>query len=129
MSSGGTAANVKSVQKAKDKLTKFLKTIDTVPVKILEEEAAKILNEVRQETPYRTGKLERSAYVRVSKSARTPRITAGANAISKGYNYAYIQHENTRFRHPIKGKAHYVSDPYRRGVKRIIKRLRSEVKM
>lgn len=124
-----SATSLKSVQDAKKRLTKFLKTLDTVPTQILEQEAGKILTQARQETPYKTGKLEHSVYVRVSRDRRRPELLVGASAKSKGFNYAGIQHENTEFQHPIKGKANYLKDPYNRGIRRIKRRLKQEVKL
>lgn len=124
-----SATSLKNVQDAKKKLQKFLKTLDTVPVQILEQEAKKIELQAKQETPYKTGKLERSVKVRVSKDKRSPGINISASARTKGFNYAGIQHENTAFNHPIKGKAHYLKDPFDRGVKRIKRRLKQEVKL
>lgn len=124
-----SATSLKSVQDAKKRLTKFLKTLDTVPTQILEQEAGKILTQARQETPYKTGKLEQSVYVRVSRDRRRPGLVVGASAKSKGFNYAGIQHENTEFQHPIKGKANYLKDPYNRGIRRIKRRLKQEVKL
>lgn len=124
-----SATSLKSVQDAKKRLTKFIRTLDTVPIEILEQEAVRIRSEAKAETPYRTGKLEKSVYVRVSRDKRRPGLVVGASARSKGYNYAGIQHENTQFRHPIKGKAHYLKDPFERGTRRIIRRLKQEVKL
>lgn len=124
-----SATSLKNVQDAKKKLQKFLKTLDTVPVQILEQEAKKIELQAKQETPYKTGKLERSVKVRVSKDKRRPGIDISASAKTKGFNYAGIQHENTAFNHPIKGKAHYLKDPFDRGVRRIKRRLKQEVKL
>lgn len=124
-----SATSLKNVQDAKKKLQKFLKTLDTVPVQILEQEAKKIELQAKQETPYKTGKLERSVKVRVSKDKRRPSINISASARTKGFNYAGIQHENTAFEHPIKGKAHYLKDPFDRGVRRIKRRLKQEVKL
>lgn len=106
-----------------------MRTLETVPTKILEEEAIKIQAEAKSETPFKTGKLEDSVRVKVSKDKRRPGLLISASARSEGYNYAGIQHENTQFKHPIKGKAHYLKDPFDRGTDRIIRRLRREVKL
>ena len=124
-----SATSLKNVQDAKKKLQKFLKTLDTVPVQILEQEAKKIELQAKQETPYKTGKLERSVKVRVSKNKHKPGINVSASARDQGFNYAGIQHENTNFKHPEKGKAHYLKDPFDRGVRRIKRRLKQEVKL
>lgn len=124
-----SATSLKSVQDAKKRLTKFLQTIDTVPMEILEQESGKILAQAKQETPFKTGKLEDSVYVKVSRDRRHPGLVIGASARNKGFNYAGIQHENTSFHHPIKGKAHYLRDPFNRGIRRIKRRLKQEVKL
>lgn len=120
MTKGFSATTSKSVQNARKNLTKFLKTIDTVPLDVLNEEASRIYVDEIAHTPYRSGKLENSVYCRVSKDKRSPGIVTGASARSPGgYNYAGIQHENVTFIHPVKGTAHYIRDPFNRGVKRI----------
>lgn len=129
MSKGFSATSTQSVRDAKKELTSFLKTLQTVPNQILAEEAQQIYAEVIAETPYRTGRLEKSIYVRVSRDKRRPGILIGASAKNKGYDYAGIQHENTLFQHPIKGKAHYLSDPFERGRKRIERKLEAKIKL
>ena len=124
-----SATSLKSVQDAKKRLTKFIRTLDTVPIEILEQEAVRIRSEAKAETPYKTGKLEKSVYVSVARDKRRPGLVVGASARSKGYNYAGIQHENTQFRHPVKGKAFYLRDPFNRGVRRITRRIKQEVKL
>jgi hypothetical protein len=124
-----SATSLSSVQNAKKRLTKFLKTLDTVPIVILEQEARKIELQAKLETPRDTGKLESSVKARVARDKRRPGINISASARDKGYNYAGIQHENTHFKHPVKGKAHYLKDPFDRGVRRIKRRLRKEVKL
>lgn len=127
MARGSSATVTKSVQDAKKQLQKLLRKLDTVPTKILEEEAQTLKAEIIAETPYETGKLEASVRVRVAKDKKRPGLNASASARSKGYNYAGIQHERTDFKHPVKGKAHYISDPFNRAIKRIDKRLREEL--
>ena len=124
-----SATSLKSVQDAKKRLTNFVKTLDTVPTQILEQESKKILAQAKQETPFKTGELEKSVYVRVSRDKKHPGLVVGASARNKGFNYAGIQHENTSFHHPIKGKAHYLKDPFDRGIRRIKRRLKQEVKL
>ena len=124
-----SATNQKSVQDAKKKLEKFLKTVETVPVEELQRTADAIKAEAIAQTPYKTGKLESSVYVKVSKSKSSQGINAGASAISeRGYNYAGIQHENEDYEHPIKGKAHYISDPFNHQVALMIRRIRRRLK-
>lgn len=124
-----SATSLKSVQDAKKRLTKFLQTLDTVPTKILEQESGKILAQAKQETPFKTGRLEDSVYVKVSRDKKRPGLVISASARNEGFNYAGIQHENTSFHHPIKGKAHYLRDPFNRGIRRIKRRLKQEVKL
>ena len=124
-----SATSLSSVQNAKKRLTKFLKTLDTVPIVVLEQEARKIELQAKLETPRDTGKLESSVKARVSRDKRRPGINISASARDQGYNYAGIQHENTHFKHQVKGKAHYLKDPFDRGVRRIKRRLRKEVKL
>lgn len=124
-----SATSTKSLQRAKKNLTKFLKELDTVPVQELEKSAQTIKAEAIAQTPYETGKLEKSIYVRVSRNKRQPDLVAGASARDHGYNYAGIQHEATHFDHPIKGKAHYISDPFNAEVRKLKRRLRRKLKV
>lgn len=126
---GASATSQKSVQDAKRKLEKFLKTVENVPVEELQRTADAIKAEAIAQTPYKTGKLESSVYVKVSASKTKQGIDAGASARSeRGYNYAGIQHENKDFNHPIKGKAHYISDPFNHQVALMIRRIRRRLK-
>lgn len=130
MSKGGSATSQKSVQDAIKDLTRFIKKLDTVPTRELSESASVMKAEMIAQTPYKTGKLERSVYVIVSKSRYRPGLRAGASARSKsGYNYAGIQHENTDFEHPIKGKAFYIRDPFMAETAKLKERLREELKI
>lgn len=124
-----SATSTKSLQRAKKNLTKFLKELDTVPVQELDKSAQTIKAEAIAQTPYETGKLEKSIYVRVSRNKRQPGLVAGASARDHGYNYAGIQHESTHFDHPIKGKAHYISDPFNAEVRKLKRRLRRKLKV
>lgn len=124
-----SATSTKSLKRAKKNLTKFLKELDTVPVQELEKSAQTIKAEAIAQTPYETGKLEKSIYVRVSRNKRQPGLVAGASARDHGYNYAGIQHEATHFNHPIKGKAHYISDPFNAEVRKLKRRLRRKLKV
>lgn len=124
----GSATSTQSVQMAKKRLQKFIKKLDTVPTKVLQEEAKTLKAEIIAEVPYKTGKLEKSVRVAVSRDKKRPGINASASARStSGYNYAGIQHENTKFRHPVKGKDHYISDPFNRMVDRVMSKLQSEL--
>jgi ParB-like chromosome segregation protein Spo0J len=128
-SKGASATSRKSVQDARKNLTNFLKQLDTVPKEELEASAQRIKTEAIAKVPYRTGKLERSIYVRVSKDKKRPGIVAGASARSKGgYNYAGIQHENENYYH-AKGQAHFISEPFNAEVARLKRRIRRRLKL
>lgn len=125
---GSSATRTKSVQDAKKRLQKFLKDLDHIPSDILAEEQPKLYSEIIAEVPYNTGKLERSVKVTVARDKKRPGLNASASARSKrGYNYAGIQHENTEFQHPLKGKAHYISDPFNRCIQRIKTKMRERL--
>lgn len=126
---GASATSQKSIQDARKRLTKFLKQLDTVPTEELEKSAPRIKVEAIAKVPYKTGKLERSIYVRVAKDKKRPGLVAGASARSKdGYNYAGIQHENKNYRH-TKGQAHFISEPFNAEVKRLKQRIRRRLKI
>lgn len=126
---GASATSQKSVQDARKHLTSFLKELETVPTEELKESAQRIKAEAIARVPYKTGKLERSIYVRVSKDKRRPGIVAGASARSKdGYNYAGIQHENENYQH-TKGQAHFISEPFNAEVKRLKRRIQRRLKL
>ena len=122
-------SQLNSIKNAKKNLTKFLKALDTVPQEELEKTAQRIYEQAIAQTPYETGKLEKSVYVRVSHSKTRPGLTAGANAFNKntGYNYAAIQHENEDYEHPIKGKAHYIIDPFKKETALMQRRIRRKL--
>jgi hypothetical protein len=127
---GQSATSLQSVQNAKKRLTKLLKTAQGDVQDILEKEAQKIYHEAVALTPYKTGKLEASVYVRVSKDKHNPGLLIGASAIdpNTGYNYAGIQHENEEFNHPIKGQHHYLTIPLNKGYRRIQTAIRKRMK-
>ena len=130
MSRGSSATVTESVQSAKKQLQKFLKSLDTIPTDILEEERPILYSEIIADVPYATGKLEKSVRVTVAKDKRRPGLNASASAIAKnGYNYAGIQHEEESFKHPKKGKAHYISDPFEKCTKRIRTKMQSRIKL
>lgn len=124
-----SATKSKSVVAAKKRLTKFLKRLDTVPVQELEKSANVILSNAIAQTPYRSGKLERAVYVRVSKDKNRPGLVAGASAKSNGYDYAGIQHDSRNFVHPIKGKAFFIRDPFNAEVTNLKRRIRRKLKV
>lgn len=129
MSRGQSATSTKSVQNAHKRLTKFVRKLDTVPTEELEKTAQAIKVQAIALTPYKTGKLEKSVYVRVSRSKSRPGIVAGASARADGKNYAGIQHENTFFRHPIKGTDHFISKPFNKEVNNFKRRIRRRLKV
>lgn len=123
-----SVTSLKSIQDAKKRLTKFLKTLETVPTDELERTAERIYSEAVAQVPYSTGKLESSIYVRVSRSKTKPELVVGASAREHGYDYAAIQHENENYEHPIKGKAHYISDPFKKEVDLMHRRIRRRLR-
>ena len=126
---GASATSTKSVQDARKNLTSFLRKLDTVPTEELEKSAQRIKTEAIAKVPYKTGKLERSIYVRVAKDKQRPGIVAGASARSKdGYNYAGIQHENESYQH-AKGQAHFISEPFNAEVERLKRRIQRRLKL
>lgn len=130
MSKGASATSRKSVQDARKNLTKFIKMLDTVPTEELQKSAQIIKAKAILATPYKTGKLESSVYVRVAADKRRPGLVAGASARSKqGYNYAGIQHEEESFKHPIKGQAHFISEPFNEEVEKLKIRLQNRLKV
>ena len=124
-----SVSQLNSIKNAKKNLTKFLKALDTVPQEELEKTAQRIYEQAVAQAPYETGKLEKSIYVRVLHSKTRPGLTAGANAFNKntGYNYAAIQHENEDYEHPIKGKAHYIIDPFKKETALMQRRIRRKL--
>lgn len=122
-------SNIKSVDRAIRNLNKFLNSLESVPSAELDRTASQIKVKAIAQTPYRTGALERSVYVDVVKDSTQQTIIAGASAKSeRGYDYAGIQHENTTFNHPVKGKAHYISDPFKQEVYSMKRRIRRRLR-
>jgi hypothetical protein len=119
-----------SVQKAKKKLTAFLKSVQDIPLEILEREAIRIKVEAVELTPYKTGRLENSVRTRVAKDKRRPGIIVQASARDpkSGYNYAGIQHENVNFNHPIKGRDHFLTIPMQAAYTRIVRNISRRLK-
>lgn len=122
-----SATGVKAIQENKKLLTRMLKQLETMPVQILEEEAKRVYAEAVAETPFKTGVLERSVYVRVAKDKRRPGLVLGASVRKGNHDYSRVQHENPRFKHPIKGKAWYLRDPFERAINRIYVRFKEEI--
>lgn len=122
-------SSIKSVDRAIRNLNKFLNSLESVPSEELDRTASQIKAKAIAQTPYRTGVLERSVYVDVVKDSTQQTIIAGASAKSeRGYDYAGIQHENTTFNHPVKGKAHYINDPFKQEVYNMKRRIRRRLK-
>ena len=120
---------VVGLQRARDKLGRFMKTVESVPYHIFVEEAIRMEQEAKLETPIDTGALRESVRADVSGKGLSVTLSMSASATSAdGYDYSNIQHENTSFNHPRGGKAHYIRDPFNRGVERIQNRLSEEVK-
>ena len=109
-------------------LTKFLRTVETVPTQILLEEAPRIEETAKIRTPEKTGKLKESVKVRVSRDKRRPGLYAQASAFNRGYDYALIQHENLSYNHPNGGQAKFLESAFVEGVERIERRIEQEVR-
>ena len=109
-------------------LTKFLRTVETVPTQILLEEAPRIEETAKIRTPEKTGKLKESVKVRVSRDKRRPGLYAQASARNHGYDYALIQHENLSYNHPNGGQAKFLESAFVEGVERIERRIEQEVR-
>lgn len=119
---------VSGLSEASKHLTKFLRTVETVPTQILLEEAPRIEETAKIRTPEKTGKLKGSVKVRVSRDKRRPGLYAQASAIKRGYNYALIQHENLSYNHPNGGQAKFLESAFVEGVERIERRIEQEVR-
>ena len=116
------------LSEASKHLTKFLRTVETVPTQILLEEAPRIEETAKIRTPEKTGKLKESVKVRVSRDNRRPGLYAQASAMNRGYNYALIQHENLSYNHPNGGQAKFLESAFVEGVERIERRIEQEVR-
>ena len=122
-----SATTTQSIKDAKKRLQRFLRTLEAVPQQEVAKSAQRIYAEAIAQTPYDTGKLEDAVYVKVSKAKSRVGINAGASAKSdEGYDYAGIQHE-VPFYHPIKGKDHYISDPFNEEVTDLMRRIERRV--
>lgn len=118
------------LRNAQARLRNFLKTLDTVPVEILTEEATRMQAEMKLETPVETSRLQQSVKCAVTKRRDSVNLTASASAksLDGNYDYAKIQHDTSYYLHPRGGKYHFVKDPFDRGVLRIKSRLKKGVK-
>ena len=119
---------VSGLSEASKHLTKFLRTVETVPTQILLEEAPRIEETAKIRTPEKTGKLKESVKVTVSSDKRRPGLYAQASAINRGYDYALIQHENLSYNHPNGGQAKFLESAFVEGVERIERRIEQEVR-
>ena len=119
---------VSGLNEASKHLTRFLRTVDTVPTQILLEEAPRIEETAKIRTPEKTGKLKESVKVRVSRDKRRPGLYAQASAFNRGYDYAFIQHENLSYNHPNGGQAKFLESAFVEGVERIERRIEQEVR-
>ena len=119
---------VSGLSEASKHLTRFLRTVETVPTNILLEEAPRIEETAKIRTPEKTGKLKGSVKVRVSRDKRRPGLYAQASARNRGYDYALIQHENLSYNHPNGGQAKFLESAFVEGVERIERRIEQEVR-
>ena len=119
---------VSGLSEASKHLTKFLRTVETVPTQILLEEAPRIEETAKVRTPEKTGKLKESVKVRVSRDKRRPGLYAQASAFNRGYDYALIQQENLSYNHPNGGQAKFLESAVVEGVERIERRIEQEVR-
>ena len=119
---------VSGLSEASKHLTKFLRTVETVPTQILLEEAPRIEETAKVRTPEKTGKLKESVKVMVSRDKRIPGLYAQASAFNRGYDYALIQHENLSYNHPNGGQAKFLESAFVEGVERIERRIEQEVR-
>ena len=117
---------VSGLSEASKHLTRFLRTVETVPTQILLEEAPRIEETAKIRTPEKTGKLKGSVKVRVSRDKRRPGLYAQASAMNRGYDYALIQHENLSYNHPNGGQAKFLESAFVEGVERIERRIEQE---
>ena len=119
---------VSGLDEASKHLTRFLRTVETVPTQILLEEAPRIEETAKVRTPEKTGKLKESVKVMVSRDKRRPGLYAQASATNRGYDYALIQHENLSYNHPNGGQAKFLESAFVEGVERIERRIEQEVR-
>lgn len=127
---GGKAyrVNIEGLNEAITKLNRFVDSLERRPLRILRDEAPRILAEAQRQVPYDTGLLHDS--IRVTASGRKDRaaLTAYASAKNGNFDYSLIQHENLTYVHTEGRKAKYLEDPFIEGVERITRRLSEEVR-
>ena len=121
--------HVVGLDRVKDNLGRFTSKVNELPHRILLEEAPRIEAEAKLETPVDTGDLRNSVRAEVKRTLKTrSSLSLTASSVHRGYDYSKIQHDNESFNHPNGGKANYLRDPFSRGVERIERRMKSEVK-
>lgn len=121
-------ASLESITSAKKQLNSFIRASNNIQEQELDSLVAEALPKMLAMTPYKTGKLESGVYCRRSKSIRNKGVVAGAVAMHSRYNYALIQHENTEYNHPIKGSAHFISEPLTEAINNFIRRVSERMK-
>ena len=115
------------LKQERNRLGRFLKTVETRPYQILLEESARILAEMRLQVPVESGDLRDSLTCTVEGKALTPTLVATASSVHRGYDYAEVQHDTAWFNHPNGGKWRFVADPFESGVARIKRRFEEEI--
>lgn len=119
-----------SPQRALKNLQKFLNDLERVPSEEIIKTGESLKEKAIAQAPYSTGKLERSIEVEVTTTPGKYGIKASASALNEvGYDYAGIQHENTEYQHPVKGKAHYIRDPFYQETRNLQRRLKRRLKI
>ena len=126
---GGKAyrVNIEGLNEAITKLNRFVDSMERKPLRIIREEAPRILAEARRQVPYDTGKLHDSISVTASGRRDRAVLTAYASAKNGDFDYSLPQHEDLTYVHTEGRKAKYLEDPFTEGVERIIRRLSEEV--
>lgn len=112
------------LKQIKEDLRNMLKTHHTMALQALEETADYIYQEAFAKVPVKTGELQDSIWVDISRSPRYPGIIATAEAHNSktGYDYAFIQEVNEDYHHDV-GQAHYLEEPFREAVDAFFKKM------
>lgn len=121
-------AGLKSIKSAKKSLDRFIRDSGTIQDQELDVLVAEAYPKMLAMTPYKTGKLESGVYCRRSHSIRNRGVVAGAVAMSNRYNYAPKQHEDTTLNHPIKGEAHFISEPLQDAIASYMRRVKERMR-
>ena len=105
------------LKEIKEDLRQQLKMHRSLMVDAMESVADSIYEKAFARVPVKTGELQDSIYVDVSRSPRYPGVIATASAINPktGYDYALIQEVNEDYHHEI-GQAHYLESSFREAV-------------